>query len=143
MSQVPDDVKRKFVEEIKLRGYDDKYIDRKEEKEILQMAIQDGCSVDSARAALQQVCESADYVLESKVLKTAEEVLQTFAENDGRVDEKEYKDAVAMVKKSSKGKKTDNECKKMVLTIMEDRNYQPRVGWFSNWHKNERTSVGM
>ena len=123
--------------------YDDKYIDRKEEKEILQMAIKDGVSIDSARAALSQVCESADYVLESRALQQVEDVLQTFAENDGKVDEKEYQDAVTVCKKATKGKKTDTECKRFVLGIMGDKSYAAKTGWFSNWYKNERAAVGI
>ena len=42
-----DDVKKRFVSEIKLRAYDDKYIDKGEEREILQIAIQLGVSIDS------------------------------------------------------------------------------------------------
>ncbi len=63
-----DEVKKRFVEEVKLRAYDDKYIDKNEEREILQTALQQGVTVDSARAALAQVCESNGYVLESRVL---------------------------------------------------------------------------
>ena len=39
-----DDIKKRFVNEIKLRAYDDKYIDKNEEREILQIAIQLGVS---------------------------------------------------------------------------------------------------
>lgn len=141
--QVPDDVKKRFCEEVKLRGYDDKYIDRKEEKEILQMAVKDNVSIESARAALAQVCEASDYVLESRALQTVEDALATFAENDGQVDEKEYKDAVTICAKATKGKKTSTECKRFVLTIMEDRSYKSKTGWFSNWYKNERQGVGL
>ena len=78
-----DDLKRRFVDEIKLRAYDDKYIDRNEEREILQIAIQQGISIDSARHALFQVCEHEGYVIESsllKLIKAAELVgLQKFA----------------------------------------------------------------
>ena len=45
-----DEVKRQFVEQVKLRAYDDKYIDKNEEREILQIALQQGVTVDSARA---------------------------------------------------------------------------------------------
>jgi len=141
--QVSDDVKKRFVEEVKLRGYDDKYIDRAEEREILQGAVKDGISVESARAALAQVCEASGYVLESRALAQVEEVLQTFAENDGKVDEKEFNDAVTVLKKATKGKKTENECKKFVLKIMEDRSYAAKTGWFSNWLTTARKSVGL
>ena len=33
-----EDVKKRFVEEVKLRAFDDKYIDKTEEREILQIA---------------------------------------------------------------------------------------------------------
>ena len=41
-----DDIKKRFVNEIKLRAYDDKYIDKNEEREILQIAIQLGVSIE-------------------------------------------------------------------------------------------------
>src|SRR5262249_47052769 len=91
-----DEVKRQFVEQVKLRAYDDKYIDKNEEREILQIALTQGVTVDSARAALAQVCDSHGYVLESRVLSHIKEVVDTFASNDGQVDEKEFNDAVTM-----------------------------------------------
>src|ERR1700693_585030 len=74
-----DEVKRQFVEQVKLRAYDDKYIDKNEEREILQIALQQGVTVDSARAALAQVCEAQNYVLESRALANVKEVIETFA----------------------------------------------------------------
>src|SRR5579872_2139109 len=93
-----DEVKKRFVEEVKLRGYDDKYIDKNEEREILQIAIQQGISVESARAALSQVCEAQAFVLESRVLGEIKDLIETFASNDGKIDEKEFQDAVTTLK---------------------------------------------
>jgi hypothetical protein len=138
-----DDVKRRFVEEIKLRAYDDKYIDKNEEREILQIAIQQGVSVDSARAALAQVCESHSFVLESKVLNEVKDLIETFASNDGKVDEKEFNDAVAQLKKRCQGKRNDVQCKKMVIEIMEDNSYKVKTGLFSNWYARVKKDVGM
>ncbi len=139
----PDEVKKRFVEEVKLRAYDDKYIDRGEEREILQIALQNNVSVDSARAALAQVCEAQDYVLESKVISQLKDILDTSASNDGKVDEKEFNDAVLNCKKWTKGKKTDVQCKKMVVEIIEDASYKTSTGWFSSWYKNVKKEVGM
>jgi len=138
-----DDVKKRFVEEIKLRGYDDKYIDRKEEKEILQMAIQNGITIDSARAAMAQVCEAQDYVLESKVLVQLKDILDTSASNDGKVDEKEFNDALLNCKKWTKGKKNENACKRMVAEIVMENNYKTSHGWFSSWFDNVKKEVGL
>jgi hypothetical protein len=137
-----DDVKKRFVEEVKLRAYDDKYVDRKEEREILQIAIQNGVGVDSARAALAQVCEAQDYVLESKVLTQLKDILDTSAGNDGSIDEKEFNDAVLNCKKWTKGKKNDIQCKKMVIEVIDDNSYKTSKGWFSNWYANVKTEVG-
>ena len=48
-----------------------KEIERKEneEKEILRVAINMGVDIDTARMALAQVCENANYLLESVLLK--------------------------------------------------------------------------
>ena len=138
-----DEIKRHFVEQIKLRAYDDKYVDHNEEKEILTEAIRMGISVDSARSALAQVCEMNGYVLESAALKTVKDLMDTFSSNDGFISEKEYTDAVSMCKKAMQGKRTDVQCKRMVLQIMEDNSYKPKTGWLSNWHATAKKEVGM
>ena len=138
-----DSVKKRFVEEVKLRAYDDKYIDRDEEREILQIAIQQGVGVDGARAALGQVCEAQGYVLESKVRASLKDVLDTLAGNDGKIDEKEFNDAVTICKKQTQGKRSDVQCKRMVVEIIEDNAYKTSKGWFSNWFANVKKEVGM
>ena len=138
-----DEVKRQFVEQVKLRAYDDKYIDKNEEREILQIALQQGVTVDSARAALAQVCDAQGYVLESKALSNVKEVIETFAGNDGHIDEKEFKDAVTTMKKQTQGKKTDVQCKRMVLEIIDENSYKIKTGLFSNWFTRAKREVGM
>src|SRR3954452_6490355 len=136
-----DDVKRQFVEQVKLRAYDDKYIDKGEEREILQIALQQGVSVDSARSALAQVCEAQDYVLESKVLAQLKDILDTSAGNDGSIDQKEFADAVLNCKKWTKGKKNDVQCKKMVIEIIDEASFKTSKGWFSDWYTKIKREV--
>ena len=138
-----DEVKRQFVEQVKLRAYDDKYIDKGEEKEILQLALQQGVTVDSARAALAQVCENNGYVLESAALKAVKELIDIQANNDGKIDEKEFNDAVALLKVRTAGKKNDIQCKRMVIEIIEDNSYKIKTGLFSNWFTRVKKEVGM
>ena len=138
-----DEIKRQFVEQVKLRAYDDKYIDKGEEREILQIALQSGVTVDSARAALAQVCEANGYVLESKVLSEIKDLIDTFASNDGKIDEKEFNDCVAQLKKRCQGKKNDVQCKRMVVEIIDDNSYKVKTGLFSNWFKRVKNEVGM
>ena len=138
-----EDIKKRFVNEIKLRAYDDKYIDKNEEREILQTALQAGVTVDSARAALAQVCEANSYVLESKVLNEIKDLIETFASNNGKIDEKEFNDSVAQLKKRCQGKKNDIQVKRMVIEIIEDNSYKVKTGFFSNWYNRVKKEVGM
>jgi hypothetical protein len=143
LSMSLEDVKKRFVEEVKLRAYDDKYIDKNEEREILQIAIQQGIGVDPARAALQQVCDTQGYVLESRVLSQLKDLVDTFASNDGKIDQKEFNDAVTTCKKACQGRRNDIQCKKMVIEIIEDNQFRTSKGWFSNWYDRVKKEVGM
>ena len=138
-----DEVKKRFVEEVKLRAYDDKYIDKNEEREILQIAIQQGISVDSARAALAQVCDAQGYVVESRVLADVKDLVETFASTDGKIDETEFNDAVTTCKKKMQGKKNDIQCKRMVIEVVEENSYKVKTGMFSNWYAKVKKDVGM
>jgi hypothetical protein len=138
-----DEVKRQFVEQVKLRAYDDKYIDKNEEREILQIALQQGVTVDSARAALAQVCESNGYVLEAVAVKAVKELLDIQAGNDGKLDEKEFNDALSMLKTRTQGKKNDLQCKRMIIEIIEENSYKVKTGMFSNWFSRVKKEVGM
>jgi prephenate dehydrogenase len=132
-----------FADQVKMRAYKDKYVDEKEEQQILQAAIDKGIGFDAARSALVRVCESEDYVLESVVIEKAKEALETFAGNDGKIEEKEFKDAVTIAMKASRGKKSELECKKMILKMIEEGATKIKTGWFSNWYSAARKEVGM
>jgi hypothetical protein len=139
-----EEVKKRFVNEIKLRAYEDKYVDRNEEREILQIAIQLGVSIDSARTALGQVCDDAGYVLESAVVKTIKDNLDAAAGNDGKIDLKEFEMIFAQAKKAMHGKKNDTQIKKMIVQLMEDTgNTKVKTGWFSDWYTTLKKELGM
>ena len=139
-----DDIKRRFVDEIKLRAYDDKYVDSNEEREILQVAIQQGISIDSARNALAQVCEMNGYVLESSIKRMIKQDLEAATGDDGRIDEKEFNTIFLKAKKQMAGKKNDNQIKKMIVELMEDTgNTKVKTGWFSNWYTALKKDLGM
>ena len=139
-----EEVKKRFVNEIKLRAYDDKYIDKNEEREILQIAIQLGVSIESARGALVSVCDDHSYVLESVILKQIKEQVETAAGNDGKVDQKEFELIFGNIKRAAQGKKNDREIKKMIVQVMEDTGMNKvKTGWFSNWYTTLKQDLGM
>jgi hypothetical protein len=139
-----DAIKRRFVEEIKLRGYDDKYIDKDEEREILQIAIQQGITIDSARGALTAVCEHNNYVLESAVLRKIKDDIEAAMGNDGKIDKGEFDMIFASAKKGFAGKKNDMQVKRVIVELMEETgNTKVKTGWFSNWYTDLKRELGM
>ncbi len=139
-----DDIKRRFVEEIKLRAYDDRYVDRNEEREILQFALQQGVTIDSARSALAQVCEANGYILERTIIERIKEDLAVYMGNDGQIDEKEFNNVVLKVKNLVGNKRNDVQVKKMIIEVMEDTgNTKTTRGWFSDWYSRVKKEVGM
>jgi hypothetical protein len=139
-----DEIKARFVNEIKLRAYDDKYIDKNEEREILQIAIQLGVGIDSARLALVQVCEENGYVVESLVLRQIKEQVAAAASNNGLVSQKEFDAILQHVRRLLEGKKNDREIKRMIVAVMEDTGYNKvRRGWFRNWYAALKQDLGV
>ena len=139
-----EEIKKRFVNENKLRAYDDKYVDKNEEREILQIAIQLGVSIDSARMALVQVCEEHSYVMESVLLKAIKDQVETAAGNDGKVDQKEFDLIFGNVKRQIQGKKNDREVKKMIVAVMEETgNNKVKTGWFSDWYTAMKKDLGV
>lgn len=141
---IEDDIKERFAREIELRAADDHYVDRNEEREILELAIQLGMSRDRAWAALVEVCHRQGYVLESAVLKAIRQQLEVAIANDGRVDENEFQVLFRNAKEAMAGKKSDREIKKMIIYLMEDTgNNRVKTGWFNDWYNSLKKELGM
>jgi hypothetical protein len=139
-----EDIKSRFLNEIKLRAYDDRYVDQNEEKEILRVAINMGVDIDTARMALAQVCENANYLLESVILKDAKFQLEACMGNDGKIEESEFTLVFNTVKNKMQGKKNDLSIKKMLIGLMEDNGLNKvKSGWFSNWYTDLKKEVGL
>ena len=139
-----DDIKTRFIDEIKLRAYDDRYIDRNEEREILQIAIQQGIGIDAARAALAQVCEQEGYVLESALWRFLKEQAEAAAGPGRRLDQPAFDRIVQNAQEAAQGRRTERDLKKMVVTVMEDTGIErAKSGWFTDWYAAVKRDLGM
>lgn len=127
----------KFVEHIKLQVFDDQYIDRQEEKRILEEGIKMGIGVEKGLAIIRQVATEKGYGLEREIEEQAKKLLQRFSANDGKVDRKEFDDVLSMFKQEVHGKVKDDEIKRRLKQIMLDNGWQAKEGglfgskWFS------------
>ena len=143
-----EDIKKRFINEIKLRAYDDKYIDKNEEREILQIAISLGVNIESARAALIQVCEENSFIMQSLIIKQIKDHIESAASKDGTIVRNEFELVFGAIKKSMQGKKNDREIKKMIIQVMEDTgNNKVKKSWlsliFSDWYTSLKKDLGM
>lgn len=120
---------QQFIEFIKLKVFDDGYIDRQEEKAILEEGVKRGIGVESGIAVIRQVSLDHGYVVERMVDERAKEILQRFA-TDGQVDKKEFEDAVALYKSDSKGKVKDDDIRKRLKQLMLDNGWKAKEGGF-------------
>ncbi len=132
---VSNEVRKAFVDFIMLQVFDDQYIDRQEEKKILEEGIKKGMGVEEALGIIRQVALEKGIALERDAEERAKETLEAFATNDGKVDKKEFEDAVAIFKKHSKGKIPEPEMKKRLKKMMEDNGWKAKEGGFfgSKW----------
>jgi hypothetical protein len=139
-----DDVQARLLKEIHLRGYDDHYIDRNEEREILQIALQLGVGYEVARADMTAVCEQSGYVLESAVVRVMGERLTELVNDAGAVDREAFERIVAEGVQLVRGKKGDRDVRAMLVTLMEDTGHnRVKRGWFSNWYRVMKKELGV
>jgi len=130
-------VQSQFIEYITLQAYDDQYIDRKEEKKILEVAIKNGITVEDALSLIHQVAHQKAWVIEREAEERAKEILQQFAHNDGAIDKKEFEDALGIFKTACKGKLPEIELKQRLKKMIIDNGWKVKEGglfgskWFS------------
>ena len=126
-----------LVEFITLQVNDDKYIDRKEEKNIIEEGIKHGIGVDRCLAIIQKVAHEYGYAVEREIEERAKTLLEQFANNDGKIDRREFDDAFALFKKESKGGVNDNDIRRCLKQIILDQGWVVKEGglfgskWFS------------
>jgi hypothetical protein len=129
-------VRKKFVDYIMLQVFDDQYIDRKEEKKILEEGVKEGMSIEEGLAIMRQVALEKGLVLERDAEERVKEMLERFAANDGKVDKKEFEDALAIFKSSTKSKIPEPELKRRLKRMMEDHGWKAKEGGLfgSKWY---------
>ncbi|OAD20636.1 hypothetical protein THIOM_003648 [Candidatus Thiomargarita nelsonii] len=133
---ISEQIKAQFVEFITLQAFDDQYIDCQEEKRILEVGLKNGISVEESLALIQEVALQRGWVLEREADDRAKYLLEKAAANDGKVDKKEFEDAVALFEKVSKGKLPQPEIKKRLKQIMVENGFKAKEGGLfgSKWY---------
>ncbi len=140
-----DDIRQRFINEIKIRAFDDKYVDRAEEMEILKIAIGLNVDIDTARMALSQVCRMEGYALEREIIDEVTMQLQACAGNDGKVNETKFNliTGTVALKLAHCPTMKAAQIKRLVLQQMDHMGIAVKTGIFSNWHSKAKKEVGL
>ncbi|KHD05652.1 hypothetical protein PN36_13015 [Candidatus Thiomargarita nelsonii] len=133
---ISEPIEAQFVEFITLQAFDDQYIDCQEEKRILEVGLKNGISVEESLALIKKVALQRGWVLEREADDRAKYLLEKAAANDGKVDKKEFEEAVAQFEKVSKGKLPKPEIKKRLKQIMVENGFKAKEGGLfgSKWY---------
>ena len=140
----PDAIQARFVDEIKLRAYDDRYIDKNEEREILQIAIQQGIGIETARADLAAVCEQNGYVLESTLMGRIRTQAEAAVAAAGHLEREAFDRILTDARTHAQGRKNDRELKKIAVLVLDDAGLnRVKAGWFTDWYSSLKRELGM
>ena len=128
----------RWVELIRLRAYDNPYIDKAAEKELLGDAIAKGLPFDVARHRLFLVCETERYALESHLEEEATQVLEECVTKKQGIDHDCYNSTVDLVQQAAYGHMKEAECRHLVKELILARQWPVRQGFLKggNWFKD-------
>jgi hypothetical protein len=135
-----DEIKKRFDDEIDRRGRDDRFIDRNEEREILQIALQLGMPADCARAALAEVCAGRGYVQETHL----EQVVREWVAEADAIDQATFHEIAADVVRKANGTQTERQARALVVQVLADTGAaKVKTGWLRDWFKAAKRELGV
>ncbi|MEN8217352.1 MAG: hypothetical protein ABFS56_13485 [Pseudomonadota bacterium] len=135
--EISEQLREEFIEYIMLMVYDDQYIDRREEKKILEEGIKRGIRVEDGLSIIRQVAAEKGFVIEREAEERTKNILRQYALTDGFIDHKEFEDALAMFNDACKGKIPEPDLKRRLKKMMVDNGWKAKEGslfgtrWFS------------
>jgi hypothetical protein len=124
-----------FVDYIKLQAYEDGYIDRQEERKLLEHAIQLGIGIDEGQSIMRDLAQQQNYVIEREVENQAKELLERFSTSGGAIDKKEFNEAAGIFISACKGKISETDSRRRLKKIVIENNWKVKEGGLfgSNW----------
>lgn len=126
----PEEVIDKIRQEVKMRTYDDKYLDQNEEKEILRIGIELKMDVDDTLALILSICNEIGTVCERHIEITCKDMLKVYAENDGKIDKKEFDDVTQLYLNKTQGRISQQEAQRRLKKIIVNNRWIAKEGGF-------------
>lgn len=137
-------IKNDLIDAIRQRGKSDSYIDRSEEREILQFALQKGLMLDLGHQILLEVCGQSHYIMESHLLEDILVQIKSFVKDGKALTEKYFLELTAVLLAKSKGYLQIQNAQEMIVALIEDNGIEIETGFFgSNWFLKTKKSLKL
>lgn len=144
MSSSCDLIKNDLIGAIKQRGKSDSYIDRGEEREILQFALQKGLMLDQGHQILLEVCQYSNYVMESHLLEEVLEQIITFTKGGNGLTEKFFQERTKVLLFKAKGYLETQNAQELIVSLIEDNGIEIDTGFFgNNWFLKTKKNLRL
>jgi hypothetical protein len=144
MQSACDLIKNDLIEAIRVRGKTDSYIDRSEEREILQFALQKGLMLDQGHQVLLEVCGQSNYIMESHLLEDLLEQIKSFSKGGNGLTEKFFLELTKILLSNSKGYLQTQNAQEMIIALIEDNGFEIETGFFGyNWFLKIKKSLKL
>lgn len=139
-----DFIKNDLIEAIRQRGKSDSYIDRGEEREILQFALQKGLMLDQGHKILLEVCGQSNYIMESHLLEDLLGQIKNFVKDRNGLTKKFFFELTKLLLLNSKGYLQPQDAQEMIIALIEDNGFEIETGFFGyNWFLKIKKSLKL
>jgi len=118
---------RRFADFVKAHAFDHQFIDRADERRILQEGVaRFGVGFEDGQAMLLGVASANDYTVERNADAHIRGLLAHYAGRRGRIGRRDFLDAVAVYDVLAKGTVPDAEIRRRLKAIMVENGWRPR-----------------
>jgi hypothetical protein len=118
---------QRFAELVKLQLQGRRFLDRDQERRLLEEAItRYGLTLDQASGLLRGAAQEEQIALEGELGTSSRELLRTLADRRQRIARDDFRRAVAFYRARAGGGVTEVEAQKRVKRLMEELDLQPR-----------------
>ena len=119
--------RQRFGELVKLQLQGRRFLDRDQERRLLEEAItRYGLTLDQASGLLRGAAQEEQIALEGELGTSSRELLRTLADRRQRIAREDFRRAVAFYRARAGGGVTELEAQKRVKRLMEELDLQPR-----------------
>lgn len=137
------ELQAELVKIIKDRARLDFYIDRDEEREILQFALQKGLTLEQGVEILHKVSKDGAFMLESDLLNETLERLRGIYHEESCITERAFCKLLSELGAKTAKYQPGKDWRETLVSMIEENGFRTRPGWFKDWFLQVKKDLGI